>query len=933
MSEDEKKVSRMSFSKRLTVGFGLMLAISIIVLSIIAGRLNSSREDMLEIVNDRYQKVSYTNDIQKNFLGMQASLALAESQTDAEKVNQTLDQINQYHIMIEDRYSKLQSMANTEKGEELLAEFKAMYDIYTQNESQVLTEMGRGSTGDYNGLMRSLADSGENLVPVITEFITFQEDLMDDALLRAQEKYNQMEIIVGMAIILSLLLTSLIAYWVIRSTTKELNEITDVISKVDLRDTTSMPRLRVRTEDEIGRIAIAFNNMSASLESYSRNEKEYTKKITDQNWIQTQLAEVAEMNQGIFQVNELADRLVSKLTPMLGASIGAVYLKQKDNDEPIFRRVASYGNGGREQFKMGEGIVGQAAIDKKVVLIEDVPENYQLIKTGLGDVRPKAILIAPVLYERDTIAVLEFASMKGFSELEYQTLIQMVETLGMAIHSVLSRMEIERLLSDSQAMTEELQVQAEELQSQSEELQMQSEELRMINEQLEERSQEAEQKSRELEFSKEELEAKNEQLLQSSKYKSEFLANMSHELRTPLNSILILSEMLSEKQNGEYTEEEREFAKVIYTSGNDLMLLINDILDLSKIEAGKLEVFFNEANIREIVETLERSFLPMAEQKGLTFNVEIEQDLPSIFYTDEQRMQQIIKNLLSNAVKFTDKGAVTLKLEKVKNTKEKEALNQNVQSDFWMKIVVSDTGLGIASEKQELIFEAFQQADGATARKYGGTGLGLSICREFAKLLGGFITLESREHEGSVFTVYLPNLPEGMQKDQTNDMIHLPIPNEVLEQVAVHKEETDEIAAAAAESVAQEELLDVFKGKRVLITDDDHRNIFALKNALESKGVEIVVAENGIECLNLLQVEKELDMILMDIMMPELDGYETMRHIRSNPEFISIPIIALTAKAMKGDREKCLEAGATDYISKPINLEQLFSVMRVWLTK
>ncbi len=932
MSEGNKRVSRLSFSKRLTVGFGLMLAVSIIVLSIIAVRLNSSRADLLEIVNDRYEKVSYTNDIQKNFLGMQISLSLEDPKKSEDSIDEINDQIKQHHIVIEDRYAKLQSMSNTQKGEELLAEFKVLYDIYIQNESQVLSAIESGSTEELNGLMVTLSESGNRLLPVITEFISFQEELMSDALLRAQDKYSQMELIVIISILLSLLLTTLIAYWVIRSTTRELNEITDVISQVDLSDTTAMPRLEVRREDEIGRIAIAFNNMSASLEAYSKNEKEYTKEITEQNWIQTCLAEVAEMNQGIFQVNELADRLIAKLTPMLGASIGAIYLKRKETDEPDFYRVASYGDGGREQFKIGEGIIGQAIIDQRIVLMGDVPKDYQLIKTGLGEIHPESIMIAPILYEKETIAVLEFASMREFSNLEYRTLVKIVETMGMAIHSVLSRMEIERLLSDSQAMTEELQVQAEELQSQSEELQMQSEELRMINEQLEDRSQEAEQKSRELEFSKEELEAKNEQLLQSSKYKSEFLANMSHELRTPLNSILILSEMLSEKEDGDYTDEEREFAKVIYTSGNDLMTLINDILDLSKIEAGKLEVFFNEANIREIVETLERSFMPMAEQKGLTFNVEIEQDLPSIFYTDEQRMQQIIKNLLSNAVKFTDKGTVSLRLEKVKNTKEKEALDQNVQSDFWMKIVVKDTGLGIAQEKQDLIFEAFQQADGATARKYGGTGLGLSICREFAKLLGGFITLDSKENEGSVFTVYLPNLPEGLQREQMNDLVHLPISTEVLEQVAVHKEENDEVAAAIAEPV-QEELLDVFKGKRVLITDDDHRNIFALKNALESKGVEIIVAENGIECLNLLQVEKDLDMILMDIMMPELDGYETMRHIRANPEFKSIPIIALTAKAMKGDREKCLEAGATDYISKPINLEQLYSVMRVWLTK
>ena len=932
MNESNKRVSRLSFSKRLTVGFGLMLVVSIIVLSIIAVRLNSSREDLLEIVNDRYQKVSYTNDIQKNFQGMQVSLSLNDPMESADELASIDEQINQYHIIIEDRYAKLQSMSNTQQGEELLAEFKVLYDTYSQNESRVLAEIGSGSAENIDGLMASLSESGNQLLPVITEFISFQEELMNDALLRAEDKYNQMELIVIIAIFLSLLLTSLIAYWVIRSTTRELNEITDVISKVDLSDTTAMPRLNVRTEDEIGRIAIAFNNMSASLEAYSRNEKEYTKEITEKNWIQTCLAEVAEMNQGIFQVNELADSLVTKLTPMLGASIGAIYLKKKEHDDTYFDRAASYGNGGREQFKLGEGIIGQAAVDQRVVLIDDVPHDYQLIKTGLGDVRPKAIIIAPVLYEKDTIAVLEFASMREFSELEYRALVQIVETMGMAIHSVLSRMEIERLLSDSQAMTEELQVQAEELQSQSEELQMQSEELRMINEQLEERSQEAEQKSRELEFSKEELEAKNEQLLQSSKYKSEFLANMSHELRTPLNSILILSELLAEKQGGDYTEEEREFAKVIYTSGNDLMLLINDILDLSKIEAGKLEVLFNEANVREIVETLERSFMPMAEKKDLQFTVELEEDLPSIFYTDEQRMQQIIRNLLSNAIKFTDKGAVSLRLEKVKNTKEKEALDRNVQSDFWMKVVVEDTGLGIPPEKQDLIFEAFQQADGATARKYGGTGLGLSICREFAKLLGGFITLESKENEGSVFTVYLPNLPEGLQREKMADFVQLPISNEVMEQVAVQKEENDEVAVAIAE-IESEELLDVFKGKRVLITDDDHRNIFALKNALENKGVEIIVAENGIECLSLLQVEKDLDMILMDIMMPELDGYETMRHIRSNPEFKSIPIIALTAKAMKGDREKCLEAGATDYISKPINLEQLFSVMRVWLTK
>ena len=922
----------MTFKQKNLLGFGSILVIIIVLMVIIDGRLNSSRSDLLEIVDDRYQKVSYINDIQRNFSESERTLTLLGQDSNApskEELRDATEIIEQNHIFIEDRYRKLEEIANTEKGATLLAEFRASYESYTKLETQLITDMQKGVTS-YDVLRIEKDEASDSVLAVIADFVNFQEALMDTALDRADEKYDQMQSIILSALIVTIVLTLLLAYWIISSSSRELNRISDVITNVDLSDTTNMPRIEVKVEDEIGRIAAAFNRMSASLETYSKNEKEYTQQIKDQSWVQTQVAEVAEMYQGIFKVEQLADEFINKISPIMGAELGAFYLRN-ENDDHHFYKVASHGDGGRDDFNVGEGVIGQAAADQRIVILEEIPADYKPITTGLGEIKPKSIVIAPVLYEHKAIAVLEFASIKGFTDIELKTIKHMLDNLGMAIHSVLGRMEVERLLNESQAMTEELQVQAEELQTQSEELQMQSEELRMINEQLEERNQEAEQKSRELEISKEELEVKNEQLLQSSKYKSEFLANMSHELRTPLNSILILSEMLADKEPGEYTEDEREFAKVIHTSGNDLMALINDILDLSKIEAGKLEVFFNETNVHEIIETLERVFAPQAEQKGLELIIEKENDLPSIFYTDEQRMQQILKNLLSNAVKFTEKGSVTMKMEKVRNTREKELLDGITETDFWMKIIVTDTGPGIAADKQQIIFEAFQQADGATARKYGGTGLGLSICREFAKLLGGYVTLESSEEgAGSTFIVYLPNLPEGITKKnnvENENLLQLPISNEVMEQIAVHKEVVD------TDEPEEIHVLDVFKGKKVLITDDDHRNIFALQRALESKGVQIIVAQNGIECLEMIKEHDDLDMILMDIMMPELDGYDTMRHIRANPDFTSIPIIALTAKAMKGDREKCLEAGATDYISKPINLEQLFSVMSVWLTK
>lgn len=364
--------------------------------------------------------------------------------------------------------------------------------------------------------------------------------------------------------------------------------------------------------------------------------------------------------------------------------------------------------------------------------------------------------------------------------------------------------------------------------------------------------------------------------------------------------------MLAENHENHLSDDELEYAKVIHDSGEDLLNLINDILDLSKVEAGKMDLWFREMDVYEIPQHIQNLFMPIANQKGLELSVDVANDLAEIFHTDVKRFHQVLNNLLSNALKFTEEGSVTVKVDRARITPAMRQL-----SDTWITVSVTDTGIGIPKNKQNIVFESFRQADGATVRKYGGTGLGLSICREVTKLLGGRITLSSTEGQGSTFTVYLPSLPDG-NAAQTNIAV----------QEAVY---TD---AAPAMGVSKS----IFDEKHILIVDDDYRNIYALRQALEHKGVHILEASNGVECLNILQTATRVDAVLMDIMMPEMDGYETMERIRKDLQLHELPIIALTAKAMKQDQDRAFEAGASDYISKPLNLEQLFSVLTVWLT-
>lgn len=722
-------------------------------------------------------------------------------------------------------------------------------------------------------------------------------------------------------IYMMLLLVTVIAFTIVAfvsgSIVKTIKQVVKTITDIASVGGDLTTRIKVNTRDEIRDLGEATNELLTSLEMKS--------------WIQTKVAEVATMSQGINDLTTLGETFLSKVAPMINATYGVFYIRKVIDKQQRLVNIASYAgldeNAGKPYFKLGEGLVGQCALEKRVFLLNGPQEHPAMITTASGQIQPQSILIMPIEYEDKVEAVVEFASLEAFSSQHLKLLEEIEGDFGIAVNNVVGRMEVERLLSESQVLTEELQSHTEELQSQSEELQMQQEEMRMTTEHLEEQNLFAAQKTKELEKAKEELEIFSAKLQQSSQYKTNFLANMSHELRTPLNSILILSQLLADNENHTLNEEEAGYAKVIHSSGNDLLKLIDDILDLSKIEAGKIILTIDEVNLTEIPELIKHTFEPIAENKGIEFNIEIDPKLPLIWHTDGQRLEQIMKNLLSNAFKFIKEGSVDLSLKIADRAAVEQVLPMYGEEQV-LAIAVRDTGIGIPLEKQQLIFEAFQQVDGETNRQYGGTGLGLSICNEFSRLLGGKIVLDSAPNIGSTFTLYLPNLNEEKLELITRSNEEVAAADSQIVIVSNYEEQQNN---TAAELVHDENAL--FVDKNVLIVEDDDRNVYALVKALERKGMHVTVAGNGNQCMEILQHNTSFDLILMDIMMPLMDGFEAIKAIRQNQDLQELPIIALTAKAMKSDRDRCLEVGASDYISKPINMDQLISLMRVWLVK
>ena len=797
-----------------------------------------------------------------------------------------------------------------EEAQDLLIKFEILYEPFEEKGQQIIEAENKKMNTNF--WVRE-NDEKNRLLQIASSLYTVQIQEMQDDLENSKKTYDIVVLMTYIYIIVGVVCSIALAIYLIRGLTKNLRQVTTVMSGISYKKGIKFPRLKVASKDEIGEISRAFNEMVTTLENYSQDEIESRAKAEEKSWLDSQLAEITTNFSMAETMESLADYFISKITPAVGAQYGIFYLLNKKGNVRYLEEIANYAFHSQEQqsiIQLGEGLVGQAAKENKSISLIDIPKGYIKIKSGSGEAEPKQVLIQPISYEGKVLAIVELASLQYVRPLQQSLLKEVVEYLGISIQGIINRLEVKRLLEDEQRLTEELQ-------SQSEELQAQQQELMAINEELQTQYRVSEEKNAELEKISKKLEEKAQQLIYSSQYKSEFLANMSHELRTPLNSMLILSQMLVEKENENLNAKQIQYLQTIYYSGNELLRLINEILDLEKIETGMMEIIEEPVKMEGILNCLKNQFSPIANQKKLDFLIKIDKEVPTCIETDSHRLNQVLKNLLSNAFKFTEKGKVELSVQMEDTSK------LAIPDEVVLSFTVKDTGIGIPEEKMSIIFEPFKQADGTISRKYGGTGLGLSICKEISRLLGGELEATSIEGMGSSFSIYLPI--KGQTKKGT-----------VLAKEPISMEGSyRQIATAKGELI---ENIDSNKsvhltGKKVLIIDDDIRNIFSIHAALEEYNIDILYSENGKDGINLLEENPDTDLVLMDIMMPEMSGLEAISIIRKKEKFKTLPIIALTAKAMKHNREQCIEAGASDYISKPVNLEQLYSLIQVWLYK
>jgi signal transduction histidine kinase/HAMP domain-containing protein len=929
--------------------------------------------------------------------------------------------------------------------------------------------------------------------------------------------------------------------------TTQVRSIAEVSTAVTQGDLTRS--ISVEAQGEVAELKDNINQMIANL-------RDTTKRNEEQDWLKTNLARISGLMQGQRDLRTVTQLIMSELTPTVSAQHGAFFLAESPDEESkvMLRLIASYGYQQRKNvsntFELGEGLVGQAAIEHESILITEAPPDYIQVTSGLGAAAPVNIIVMPILFEEQVLGVIELASLKPYSEVHRTFLQQLMETLGVVLNTIMANMRTEELLQQSQSLTQELQTQSEELQRRQEELQSRQEQLKRSNAELEqqaqslkaseellqsqqeklqrandelqekaalleERNSDIETKNGEIEMARLRLEEKAAQLALSSKYKSEFLANMSHELRTPLNSLLILSRLLLENEPGNLDPKQLEFARTIHAAGTDLLQLISDILDLSKIEAGKMEILPDLVSLGDVQAYVARTFDPIAADKGLIFEVDADPALPNTILTDEQRLEQILRNLLSNAFKFTEQGSVTLSIGSLSGDR--------------VSFTVCDTGVGIPPDKLQAIFEAFQQADGTTSRKYGGTGLGLSISRELARALGGEIQVSSTVGKGATFALILPTnyaraamqsldlplpidaarptlthaglrparrdqqesgrgsgspaaategaapvagaalgehvslerpptseqsadrattsdrdgqpaavphagangldeergsrrvlivergsaaqeeisvlagesegisitsvstaeqaglaeppftcvvLGEGIPKTAIFAMLermssdrrfsettfilrpdraltereHARLSRLLPSSAATVVESSEQLTAEVAMALHQSQqragrslsagfggegsqVNEALRKRTALLVDDDVRNLFALASLLEDSGMAVLFGETGKEALAALDRHHDVDVVLMDIMMPDMDGNETIAAIRQMPRLRELPIIAVTAKAMEGDRERSLAAGASDYITKPVEPERLLALIGTWLRR
>ncbi|MGW4179177.1 HAMP domain-containing protein [Streptomyces rubiginosohelvolus] len=757
--------------------------------------------------------------------------------------------------------------------------------------------------------------------------------------------------------------------------------------------------------DAAGEIQVLQDNINTMI----ANLRDTTLANKEQDWLKGNLARISGLMQGRRDLDDVASLIMSELTPVVSAQHGAFFLAMAagdseevgpDNGEAgsyELRMRGSYGYSAGSMptsFRPGETLIGTAAEEKRTIQVDNVPPGYLKISSGLGEAPPAHVIVLPVLFEGKVLGVIELASFQPFTHIQRDFLNQLAEMIATSVNTISVNTKTEKLLEQSQELTEQLRDRSQELENRQKALQASNAELEEKAELLAQQNRDIEVKNTEIEEARQVLEERAEQLAVSMRYKSEFLANMSHELRTPLNSLLILAKLLADNAEGNLSPKQVEFAETIHGAGSDLLQLINDILDLSKVEAGKMDVSPTRIALVQLVDYVEATFRPLTAEKGLDFSVRVSPELPATLHTDEQRLLQVLRNLLSNAVKFTDTGAVELVIRPagadVPNAIREHLLEAGSLRDADADLIafsVTDTGIGIASSKMLVIFEAFKQADGTTSRKYGGTGLGLSISREIARLLGGEIHAASEPGRGSTFTLYLPlhraelppqgyppvgsgsaevlggagemgqvQAPQGQSApygDPANSAGVFRRRRKALGDAArkpalpagrTTSESTPQqeewVQGSQGESPGQEQGAAAepaprrtfrFRGEKVLIVDDDIRNVFALTSVLEQHGLSVLYAENGREGIEVLEQHDDVTVVLMDIMMPEMDGYATTTAIRRMPQFAGLPIVALTAKAMKGDREKAIECGASDYVTKPVDPDHLLAVMEQWM--
>jgi HAMP domain-containing protein/signal transduction histidine kinase/ActR/RegA family two-component response regulator len=711
---------------------------------------------------------------------------------------------------------------------------------------------------------------------------------------------------------------------------RAISEVSQAVTKGDLTRS-----IKIEAAGEVAALSDTINQMIVNL-------RETTQKNMEQDWLKTNLARFSSMMQGQKDLDTVSRLIMSELTPLVGAHYGAFFLMEGDVGDRSLQLTNTYAYRDRKgipnRFKLGESLVGQCALEKKTILVTKVPPDYITISSGLGEATPLNLIVLPILFEDEVRAVIELASFRPFSTIHQLFLDQLSESIGVVLNMITANMRTGELLAQSQKLAQELQNQSTELTEQQQALrttnaalERQALELEEKANLLEEQNVKVEEKNREVEQARRSLEEKAEQLALVSKYKSDFLANMSHELRTPLNSLLVLAKVLCENKEENLGDRQLEYARTIYTSGTDLLRLINEVLDLSKLEAGKFQIEPRDFEIAEIADLLEKTFHPLAEEKGLDFFIEMAPGLPTEINTDRQRLEQILRNLLANAFKFTETGWVKLKVGLATPTATLGA-HGLAEPQRVIAFSVVDTGIGIAKDKQKIIFEAFQQAEGGTSRKYGGTGLGLSISREIARALNGAIEVNSNPGNGSNFSLYLPL--EYAPPQRVGD--HIVASNGTSPATVVDASHPDahcfqRTPGITHDGSSPERQVAGLAGKKILIVDDDMRNIFASRVLLESYGMTVLEADNGHDAIVLVDQHPDLAIVLMDIMMPEIDGYETIRRIRERGQHPKLPVIAVTAKAFKEDRERCIEAGACDYVAKPVDEIELIEVVRQWL--